>query len=30
MDVVSIREGDHGGYKELVTRIEGNDVYKQL
>ena len=30
MDVVSIREGDHGGYKELVTRIEGNHVYKQL
>ena len=30
MDVVSIREGDHGGYKELVTRIEGNNVYKQL
>ena len=30
LDVVSIREGDHGGYKELVTRIEGNDVYKQL
>ena len=30
MEVVSIREGDHGGYKELVTRIEGNDVYKQL
>ena len=30
MDVVSIREGDHGVYKELVTRIEGSDVYKQL
>ena len=30
MDIVSIREGDHGGYKELVTRIEGSDVYKQL
>ena len=30
MDIVSIREGDHGGYKELVTRIVGNDVYKQL
>ena len=30
MDVVSIREGDHGGYKELVTRIEVNEVYKQL
>lgn len=30
MEIVSIREGDHGGYKELVTRIEGTDVYKQL
>ena len=30
MEVVNIREGDHGGYKELVTRIEGADVYKQL
>ena len=30
MEVVSVREGDHGGYKELVTRIKGTDVYKQL
>mgnify|MGYP006152678005 FL=1 len=30
MEVINIREGDHGGYKELVTRIEGTDVYKQL
>jgi len=30
MEIVNIREGDHGGYKELVTRIEGVDVYKQL
>ena len=30
LNIVSIREGDHGGYKELVTRIVGNDVYKQL
>ena len=30
MDIVSIREGDHGGYKELVTRIQGNEVFKQL
>jgi peptide chain release factor 2 len=30
MEVVSVREGDHGGFKELVTRIEGSDVYKQL
>lgn len=30
MEVVNVREGDHGGFKELVTRIEGSDVYKQL
>ena len=26
MEIVSVREGDHGGFKELVTRIEGSDV----
>tara|TARA_Y100000590_G_scaffold312414_1_gene353045 strand:- start:116 stop:1201 length:1086 start_codon:yes stop_codon:yes gene_type:complete len=30
IEVVSVREGDHGGYKELVTRIEGIDVFKYL
>ena len=30
MEIVSVREGDHGGFKELVTRIEGSNVYKQL
>ena len=30
MDIVSIMEGDHGGYKELVTRIQGNEVFKEL
>ena len=30
MEVVSVREGDHGGFKELVTRIQGSDVYMQL
>jgi len=30
MEIVSIREGDHGGFKELVARIQGSDVYKQL
>tara|TARA_Y100000590_G_scaffold232279_1_gene261623 strand:+ start:150 stop:1235 length:1086 start_codon:yes stop_codon:yes gene_type:complete len=29
-EVISVREGDHGGFKELVTRIEGNDVFKNL
>ena len=30
LEVVSIREGDHGGFKELVTRIQGTDVFKHL
>ena len=30
IEIVSLREGDHGGYKELVTRIQGEDVYKRL
>ena len=30
IEVVSVREGDHGGYKDLVTRIEGSDVFKYL
>ena len=30
MEVVNIRDGDHGGYKEVVTRIQGTNVYKQL
>tara|TARA_B100001765_G_C19505254_1_gene342208 strand:- start:695 stop:1786 length:1092 start_codon:yes stop_codon:yes gene_type:complete len=30
MEIISAREGYHGGFKELITRIEGTDVYKQL
>ena len=30
MEIVSVREGDHGGFKELVARIQGSDVYKRL
>jgi len=30
IEVISVREGDHGGYKELVTRIEGREVFKHL
>ncbi len=30
VDVVSERDGDHGGYKELIARISGQDVYAQL
>jgi peptide chain release factor 1 len=30
MEVLSERPGEHGGYKEIISRIEGRDVYAQL
>lgn len=30
MEVISERAGDHGGYKEIVIRIIGADVYSRL
>lgn len=30
LELMSERFGDHGGYKEVVVRIEGKDVYGQL
>ena len=30
MEVLSERSGDHGGYKEIITRVEGRNVYAQL
>ena len=29
-EVVSERSGEHGGYKEIVVRIEGKNVYEKL
>ena len=29
-EVLSERPGEHGGYKEIISRIEGKDVYAQL
>lgn len=29
-EIISESLGDHGGYKEIIARIEGNDVYSQL
>ena len=29
-EIVSERSGDHGGYKEIVIRIEGKNVYEKL
>ncbi len=30
VDIVSAREGEHGGYKEIVSRITGNNIYGKL
>ncbi|MBV1888919.1 MAG: peptide chain release factor 1, partial [Proteobacteria bacterium] len=30
MEVLSERNGDHGGYKEIIIRVSGKDVYSRL
>ncbi|MDT8427501.1 MAG: peptide chain release factor 1 [Pseudomonadales bacterium] len=30
MEILNERPGEHGGYKEIISRIEGNNVYGQL
>jgi len=30
IETMNIRHGDHGGFKEIVVKIEGKDVYKKL
>ncbi len=30
VEVLNERGGEHGGFKEVITRIEGKDVYSQL
>jgi peptide chain release factor 1 len=30
LEIVSAREGEHGGYKEIISRISGNDIYARL
>ncbi len=30
MEVLSQRPGEHGGFKEVISRVEGRDVYSQL
>ena len=30
IEIVSAREGEHGGYKEIVSRISGNNIYGKL
>ena len=29
-EVITERDGEHGGYKEIILRIEGKDVYEKL
>ena len=30
VEILSERRGEHGGYKELISRVEGNNVYGML
>ena len=30
VEIISAREGEHGGYKEIVSRIAGNGIYAKL
>jgi peptide chain release factor 1 len=30
VEVISERPGEHGGYKEIITRVAGSDVYARL
>jgi peptide chain release factor 1 len=30
IEVISAREGEHGGYKEIISRVAGQDVYGNL
>jgi peptide chain release factor 1 len=30
IEILSAREGEHGGYKEIISRITGNSIYAKL
>lgn len=30
VEILSAREGDHGGYKEIISRVTGNSIYANL
>lgn len=30
MEIISAREGEHGGYKEIVSRVSGSGIYAKL
>jgi peptide chain release factor 1 len=29
-EIISMREGEHGGYKEIISRISGNNIFSRL
>jgi peptide chain release factor 1 len=30
LEIISAREGDHGGYKEIISRVTGNSIFARL
>ena len=30
LEIITAREGEHGGYKEIICRISGNDIFARL
>jgi len=30
LEIINMREGEHGGYKEIISRITGNGIYARL
>ena len=30
MELMNVNEGDHGGYKEIILKVIGNEVYSKL
>jgi peptide chain release factor 1 len=30
LEIITAREGDHGGYKEIISRISGNNIFAKL
>ena len=30
VEIITMREGEHGGYKEIISRISGNNIFSRL
>lgn len=30
LEIITAREGDHGGYKEIISRVSGNNIFAKL